>query len=91
MTQRHHCFQIQTTAGLQAKINGDPNMQPAARAALAELIDAAMKMQGAKPEECEICGANPQAGNPKHDPDCPNNPIYDVCEEKMTLEEFESL
>jgi hypothetical protein len=42
-------------------------------------------------EDCEICGANFKAGNPKHDPDCPNNPIYDVCEGTMTLEEFESL
>lgn len=39
-------------------------------------------------EPCDICGAT----TPKtHDPDCPNNPIYDVCEETMTLEEFESL
>lgn len=97
MTQRHHCFQIQTPDGLQAKIHGDRNMQPETSAALAELIDAVMKSVpraiatgSDQPIEpfCEICDAT----NAKtHDPDCPHNPIYDFCEDKMILEEFESL
>jgi hypothetical protein len=81
--KQHHCIQIQTNRGLQAKIRGRRNMRPETREALAELIDAATKMEGSEIEDCEICGANPKTGNPKHDPDCPNNP--------ETLEEFESL
>lgn len=46
---KHHCFQIQTPTGLQAKIHGDPNMQPETREALAELIDAAANMRGISP------------------------------------------
>ncbi len=165
ISDRQQCFQIQTPAGLQAKIHGDPNMQPETRAALAELIDAAvrsMSVPGAvatgssdpadltkeqikwamnawskvcqrriteervrsyvaehgwpkleeelkywlrmsrapkptgfvransQPDECDICGANPKAGNPKHDPDCPNNPAWDG-EEPLSLEEVDPI
>ncbi len=83
MSKRHHCFQIQTPAGVQAKIHGDVNMRPETRRALAELIDAAAKIH----EPCDICGAMTLK---THDPDCPNNPVYSIGE-TMTLEEFKSL
>jgi len=41
MRRRH--FQITTANGHRAIINGDPNMKPATRRALGELIDAAVR------------------------------------------------
>jgi anaerobic ribonucleoside-triphosphate reductase len=68
MTQRHHCFQVRTPNGLQAKIHGDPNMRPATREALAELVDAAAKRGcphcGSKDDPIDICDrCDQQFGN----------------------------